>query len=99
LAAFRIWRLLAEDDIFDRPRRWALRVGNEWQKEGDPVPEGYRSGWATWLLCPWCSGLWISAALWFVWLAAEDWTTMFAVPFALSAVVALVRDNLDPPEA
>ena len=59
LAVYRLWRLLAEDDILDRPRRYVLRLGADWQKDGDPVPDDYRSGLADFLTCPFCFGAWI----------------------------------------
>ena len=98
LASYRMWRLLAEDDIFDRPRRWLLRLGSDWQKEGDPVPAGYRTKMAEWLTCPWCAGLWISFIWWGMWLWVGDWAAGIAAPFALSAAVGITRRNLDPPE-
>ena len=37
LAAWRIFHLVSDDDILDRPRRWVLRLDPAWEKEGDPV--------------------------------------------------------------
>ena len=98
LAAYRTWRLLAEDEILDRPRRWALRLGEDWEKDGDPVPDNYRVDWGLFLMCPWCCGFWISIAWWAAWQATEKWTLVVAVPLALSAVVGFQRGKLDPPE-
>lgn len=98
LAAYRVWRLLAEDAILDRPRRKLTRLGSAWQKEGDPVPEGYRAEWAKFLLCPWCLGFWVSLAWWAAWQASEKWALVACTPFALSAAVGMIRVNLDPPE-
>lgn len=95
LAAYRTWRLTAEDDLLDRPRRWVLRLGSEWKREGDPIPPDYRAAWAEFLRCPWCAGAWIAALWWLGWLLAGDWATMIATPFALSSAVALIRENLD----
>ena len=82
LAGFRIWRLLAEDTILDRPRAaFKQRVGETGE---------------TWLLCPWCCGAWLSVALWLAWVVSHHWTTVVAVPLAISAVLALVAANLDP---
>lgn len=94
LAAFRVWRLLAEDEILDRPRRFILRLGVEWEKEGDPVPADYRGGWALFLTCYWCMGFWVSVAAWGAWQIAPHETLVLAVPFALSALVALVAQAL-----
>lgn len=88
-ASYRLWRLLAEDTILDRPRRWALRLGS-WQ-EGDRAPEGYRAKAGEWLACPWCAGWWIALAWWGLWLAWEHGAVVAAVPFALSVVVALLN--------
>jgi uncharacterized protein DUF1360 len=66
LAAWSTYHLLANDDILDRPRRWVLRLGSEWEKEGDPVPENYRLKWGQFLSCPYCAGFWI----WVAWLVA-----------------------------
>lgn len=85
-ASYRLWRLLAEDTILDGPRRRVLRLVG-WQ-EGQPAPESYRAKWGEFLTCPWCLGWWIALAWWAAWLAT-DYAVVVAVPFALSAVVAL----------
>ena len=85
LASYRTWKLLADDEILDRPRRWALCL-EDWE-EGKPVPEHYRLGWGAWLACPWCAGFWIALGWWAAWLAWDD-VLALAVPFALSAVLA-----------
>lgn len=99
LAAFRVWRLVAEDDLTDRPRRWLLRLGDQWREDGDPVPDDYRAGLAAFLVCPWCLGFWLAAGWWLAWLATDEWATGLAVPFAMSAAVGIVRGRLDPPDA
>lgn len=81
LAAFRTWRLIAEDTILNRPRARFVR----WLPKGEEF-----------VLCPWCSGAWISVGWWLAWCAWPHWTLVVSVPFALSAVVALVAVNLDP---
>ncbi len=105
LIAFRVWRLLAEDDILDAPRRKILRLGNEWARHGDVVPIDYREKWALFLTCPWCAGAWISGLVYLAWLwllgnpdHASDILIGIGVWFALSAAVGLIRTNLDPPE-
>lgn len=94
LAAWRLWRLLAEDDIFDRPRRFILRLGAEWEKDGDPVPAGYRSLWADWLTCPYCAGAWVAIGWWVVFQIWPHETLVVAVPFVLSALVVAVARAL-----
>lgn len=94
LAAWRLWRLVAEDDILDRPRRWLLRLGPEWEKEGDPVPREYRAGLADFLLCPYCLGWWIALGWWAAWQVVPHATLVAAVPFALSTLVVAVAKAL-----
>ena len=85
-AAFRVWRLLAEDDILDAPRRSLLRLGN-WRQEGDPIPANCRLGWSRWLGCYWCCGFWVALAWWGAWQWSQHWTMVIAVPWAISALV------------
>lgn len=98
LAAYRTWRLLAEDSILDRPRRWLLHLGPDWQEDGDPVPDDYRQPWAVFLTCVYCAGSWSAVGWWAAWLVFGDWALMFAVPWALSSLVVFQRQKLDPPE-
>jgi hypothetical protein len=106
LAAYRAWRLLAEDEILDRPRRWLLRLGDDWQQEGDDVPDDYREKWALFLTCPWCAGAHISGLVYLAWLFTlgdpsgdvDSILVGLGVWFALSAAVGLIRGNLDPPD-
>lgn len=96
LAVYRLWRLLAEDEILEGPRRRLLRyVG--W-KTGTPLPETYRAWWADLLRCPWCAGFWLGLLAWVFWLFFPSLALVVATPFALSAAVGLIRTNLDPPE-
>lgn len=46
--------------------------------------------WSKLLHCPWCLGWWLSVAVWLAWQAEPHATLVFAVPFAVSAVVGLV---------
>lgn len=96
LAAFRVYRLIAEDTILDGPRAWLLRYRG-WDGNG-PAPKGYRAKWGEFITCPWCCGAHLSWIIWVLWLIWPHATTMVAVPFALSAVVALVAKNLDKDE-
>jgi hypothetical protein len=89
LAAYRLWRLLAEDDILDRPRRWLVRLGSEWEKEGDPVPANYRASLAEFLTCPFCFGAWVALGWWGAWQIWPHATLVVAVPFAISALLVL----------
>ena len=87
LAAWRLWHLLAEDGILDRPRRYVTRLDENWEKEGDPVPKEYRVGFANWLTCPYCFGAWVALAWWGAWLIWPHETLIAATPFVLSAGV------------
>jgi len=89
LAAFRTWRLLAEDDILDRPRRYVTRLGREWQEEGDTIPADYRMALGKFIGCSWCLGLWVALAWWGAWQVWAFGTEVTAVPLALSALLAL----------
>lgn len=93
-ASFRIWRILADDDIFERPRRWVVRLPRDWE-EGQMLPEGYRIGLAAFITCPWCLGFWVTIAVWLAWQASPHWTEVLSVPLALSAGVGIIRKNLD----
>lgn len=87
VAAWRTFQLLANDDILDRPRRWLLRLGKEWQKEGDPFPDNYRLGWAQFLTCPYCMGAHVALWWWIAWEIEARWTEIIAAPFVISAGV------------
>lgn len=94
-AAFRVYRLLAQDTILDGPRSRLLRY-HGWQ-EGTPLPDGFRIKWGEFLTCPWCSGFWISLSWWGAWQLWPHATVVVAVPLAVSAAVGLVA-QLDTSE-
>jgi hypothetical protein len=48
------------------------------------------------LECPYCAGAWIVICWWLAWIAWPHWTSIVAVPFALSAVVGVFAAKLDP---
>lgn len=87
LSSFRVWRLLAEDTILDRPRRRLLRLG-DWKEEGDLVPATYRKTTGDFLACWWCAGFWVGLAWWGAWQEWPHGTMVTAIPFAISAVLA-----------
>jgi hypothetical protein len=87
LASWRTFQLVADDDVFDRSRRWFLRLGSDWNEEGDPVPDAYRVGWAKFLTCPYCFGFWVSIAWWLAWVAVGDWAVALAVPMSISSLL------------
>lgn len=78
--------MLAFDEILNRPRRWLLRLGDDWKQEGDPLPEQYRLKWALFLTCPFCFGAHIATAWWIAWQISGKWTDIFASLVALWAV-------------
>lgn len=88
-ASYRIWLLLAEDTILDRPRRWVVGLDPGWE-EGLTLPERYRLGLARFITCPWCLGFWVALAVWGLWQIDEHWIEVFSVPLALSAAVGIV---------
>lgn len=105
LAAYRLWRLISEDEVLEKPRRWLVRLPQTWD-EGDAIPKQYRNEWALFLTCPWCAGAWVSLVSYIGWMftigQAPNVFSEFAVAggvwFAVSASVGLIRVRIDPPE-
>jgi hypothetical protein len=93
LAAYRVFRLLSEDTVLDRPREYV--VGLSGWTEGRPTPPGYRVRLAEFLLCSSCFGFWISVAWWLAYQLWEFGTVVAAVPFAISTVVIGVASLLN----
>lgn len=99
LAVYRLWRLLAEDEILEPVRRKILRYEG-WTPDQD-LPDEYRVKWRDFLVCPWCCGGWLSLLAVIAWSAVYGWPGVLpflATWFGLSAAVGLIRTNLDPPE-
>lgn len=96
-ASFRLWRLLAEDFILDRPRHWIVNLPRNW-KEGDELPKDYRLELAKFINCAWCLGFWLGFGVWALWQINEHWTEVLSVPLAISGAVGLVVANLTPDE-
>ncbi len=71
LAAYRIWRLLAEDTILEPVRRRMIR--------GETVSEL--------VSCPWCLGSWVAIGWWICWYIWPHQTSIVAGPFAIAALV------------
>jgi len=90
LAAYRVWRLCAVDDI-TAPVRDRL-TGRVYASE---QPGRYRLGLDKFVGCPWCAGFWVAVAVWAVWSWQPHWTLAAAAPFAVSAMVGLIAKNLD----
>ena len=85
LAAWRVFHLIAFDDILDRPRRYVTRLNKTWRHEGDATGEDYREGLASFITCPYCLGFYTALAWWGAWQLWPHATLVVAVPFALNA--------------
>lgn len=80
LAAHRLWRLLAWDELTEPLRLRLVRYNKP----------RYRADLAHWIQCGWCLGFWVSLAWWGAWQVWQHGTVVAAVPFALSVVVGLL---------
>lgn len=87
LAAWRIWKLLADDDVLNRPRDWIEDRSRFFEKL---------------LACPYCSGFWVALFASTIWYEAEgipwSWETgvsWLATTFALSAAIVLIETSHD----
>jgi len=92
LAAYRVWRILAEDTILDSPR--SRLVGLSGWKAGQPTPLTYRAWLAEFVTCSSCFGFWISVVWWSAYQAWPHGTVVVAVPFAISTAVIAVASVL-----
>ena len=86
-AAWRVFHLLAFDDLLDKPRRYITRLSSSWKQEGDATGPAYREGLAGFITCPFCLGFWIAFGWWLGWLVFPTETVWLAVPLVLSAGV------------
>jgi len=88
LAAFRIWKLIGDDAVLDRPRAWALaQLDARFSNKGDVLDY--------FITCPWCAGFWISLAWWGAWLLWPHGTLVAAALWSLSAVVGYLGVGID----
>lgn len=94
LAAWRVFHLLAFDDLLDRPRRYVTRISPTWKKDGDPVGLRYRQGFVAFLNCPFCLGFWVALAWWGAWQAWPHTTLVAATPLMLSGVLVAAQRYL-----
>ena len=77
LLAWRIWHLLAEDTILDRPRRYVTdRLGDEAEE---------------FITCPFCAGFHVSLLVYVAWIWLPTATLYVAVLASLNAAVVLVN--------
>jgi hypothetical protein len=87
LAAFRIWKLLAEDTVLARPRERFLQLFG---------PRDERPAVSVWIfmVCPWCLGAWLCGVVYAGWIAfgpgvwsSQEWFMAAVVVAAMSAIV------------
>jgi hypothetical protein len=100
LAAWRVFHLLAEDDILDRPRRYVTRLGDAQQDDKGVwknIPADYRIGFANWLACPYCFGFWVGLGWFGAWQVWGHETLVAASLFSLSALVVAAHKFLSSP--
>lgn len=98
VGAWRIFQLLAEDAILDRPRRRLLRLAESWEKEGDDPGDDYRMKWGIFLTCPRCCGFWLSLGIYLFWVWFPTEALVACTPLALNAVVVGGAKILSPGE-
>lgn len=88
LASFRVWKLIADDSLLDRPRAQVLkRLDGKWE---------------LFLTCPWCAGFWISLGAYAGWIALGPgrWATGelwlgAATVLAISAATGLIASTYE----
>lgn len=103
LASFRVFRLVAWDDlpVIVRLRRRLTgasvrRTGSLAALHGmsnDRVDEDIvfkRPVLAKFIECPWCCGFWIGVVVYVAWAVEPKWTLYVTAPLALNVVVALL---------
>lgn len=84
LAAFRVWKLLGDDSILNKPRAWFVYGFRKWRGNGAAqCAEDFLS-------CPWCLGFWVALAWWGAFELWPHGTPIAAAPLAISAVVGLL---------
>ncbi len=71
LAAWRVFQLISEDEILDRPRRYVT---------GKISPY-----WEDFITCPYCAGFWITFLWWGAWQIWDHGTLVLASLFAIHA--------------
>ena len=84
LAAWRVFQLIALDDITDGLRRYVTRrLASEARRLN---PKAKRETLPLFIECPYCAGFWIALAWWGAFQMHEFGTLVSAVPFALSVL-------------
>lgn len=93
VASWRVWYLLAHDDILEVPRRYITRLPRDWQ-EGDRIPARYRERLADFIQCPYCTGFWVALAWTGFYAAWQEGALWAALPFALNTAVVAAHSLL-----
>ena len=91
LAVFRVWRLVAQDDILQPVRLWILSFGRD--SSGGRLPgfgPALARGIVDFLTCPWCFGLWLSVIAYLLARLTWSWSYVPATMLAVSAIVGLL---------
>ena len=90
LATWRISSLLVEEEgpfcILDRLR---IAVGIAWDENSDVYGKNVV---AEIFLCVWCMSMWVGVALTIAYVLAPTETFYIMLPFALSAVAAIINE-------
>ena len=73
-------------------QKWELRS----KVRSDGHPKGERWMLADLVGCPFCLGLYLSVAVYVLWLWQPTVVMYGSAPFALSAAIGLIAKNLDP---
>lgn len=99
-AAFRFWKLLADDAITAR-LRWRLlgvRDDDDLPELDDPLlskGERRQAYVATLVRCPWCLGSHVALAWWLAWCAWPHGTLVAAGALAVMAAVGVLASVVD----
>lgn len=109
LAAYRVYRLIARDTITEPlraavsyPDTQAVSLDEQPEDEGltvigtdTDIPKSWRVYVATLIRCPWCAGFYVSVGTWLLWDVWPRPVLFLATPWAIAAVLGLVKKNLD----
>jgi len=90
LAAWRVWKLIGDDVIFDRPRAWLIDALVNARPPFKTGGERRAAYWSDFLSCPYCLGTWCFVIWWGAWMLAPDVTLISAGVIAGSALVGLL---------
>lgn len=86
LAAFRVFRIISQDDMPVMVRWRNAFVGAELEAG---VWAFRHPTLAHFIGCAWCLGFWIALAISAAWWLAPHWTIVACLPFAVSAAVGV----------